>query len=54
MNSVYLNMLLMGLIGSSELVMQWWHTPNKAFDYACPKDMDEIEVKQYLESFAFK
>jgi hypothetical protein len=54
MNSVYLNMLLMGLIGSSELVEQWWLTPNAAFDYACPKDVDETKVKQYLEGFAYK
>lgn len=54
MNSVYLNMLLMGLIGNSELVKQWWSTPNKGFGMLCPKDVPEIEVKKYLEGFAFK
>jgi hypothetical protein len=47
-------MLLLGLLGSQELSRQWWNSPNKAFDYACPKDVPEAEVKNYLEGFAFK
>lgn len=53
MNSVYLNMLLLGLIGNRELAKQWWTTPNKAFDMQCPKDVDEIKVKAYLEGHCY-
>ena len=54
MNSVYLNMLLLGIVGSRELAQQWWTSPNKAFEYTCPKDVSEEEIKQYLEGFAFR
>jgi hypothetical protein len=47
-------MLLLGLLGSHELSTQWWNSPNKAFDYECPKDVPETKVKNYLEGFAFK
>jgi hypothetical protein len=50
MNDIYLNMLLMGLIGNSELVKKWWTTPNKAFDMHLPKDVPEHMVKNYLEA----
>ena len=54
MNSVYLNMLLIGLIGNRDLCQQWWTTPNRAFDGQCPKDVDETIVKNYLEGFCFR
>jgi hypothetical protein len=54
MNSVYLNMLLLSLLGSQELSLQWWNSPNKAFNYECPKDVSQEMVTNYLEGFAFK
>lgn len=50
MNNIYLNMLLLGLIGNRKLVGAWWNTPNRAFDNQLPKDVDESLVKHYLES----
>ena len=53
MNSVYLNMLLLGLIGNRDLVKTWWTTPNRGFDNKCPCDVDEATVKAYLEGHCY-
>ena len=34
-----LNEILIGVLGSKELVEQWWATPNKAFDMEIPDDL---------------
>ncbi len=34
-----LNEILLGLLGSQELVELWWSTPNKAFDMEIPDDL---------------
>ena len=53
MNDRYLNTLLLSLIGNPDLVKQWWNSANKAFDYACPKDVSDVEVRAYLEGYCF-
>lgn len=49
MNDIYLNMLLLGLIGDRNLVSAWWNTPNRAFEGQLPKDIDQETIKNYLE-----
>jgi hypothetical protein len=49
----YLNILLMLLLGDHDLIKEWWNSPNAAFDYKCPKDVDEDTVKHYLEGHCF-
>lgn len=34
-----LNSLLFSFLGSEELVLQWWKSPNKAFDMMTPDEM---------------
>lgn len=46
-----LNRLLMGLLGSEELIQQWWVSPNRAFDYHTPRqvfDTTPNRVVQYI------
>jgi hypothetical protein len=46
-----LNRMLMGLLGSEELVQRWWTIPNRAFDYQTPRQVfDTIpdRVAQYV------
>lgn len=43
-----LNPILMGLLGSQELVDRWWTSPNKAFDNKPPCDVELAKVKDYL------
>jgi len=33
------NMILKALLGSDELVQQWWARPNKAFEMATPDEL---------------
>jgi hypothetical protein len=43
--------ILYSLLGSQELVKQWWVSPNKAFDEMTPYEMldrDKDRVKNYL------
>ena len=54
MNSVYLNTLLMALLGNRDLAKTWWTTPNRGFDMQCPCDVDEITVQKYLEFYCYK
>ena len=45
------NRILHALLGSEELVKQWWSSPNKAFDGMTPYEMldrDKDRVKNYL------
>jgi len=51
MNSVYLNYLVISILGTEELVTAWWNSPNLAFKDSCPRDVDYKTLKQYLESF---
>jgi len=50
----YLQNMLVALLGDPRLVMTWWTTPNAAFNGQCPQDVDEITVKNYLESHCFR
>lgn len=46
-----LNSLLFSLLGSDELVENWWDSPNKAFDMITPNEMMELNsdyVIQYI------
>jgi hypothetical protein len=48
-----LNQILFALIGSSELVEQWWGSPNKAFDDENPSKVlatDPEKVVTYILS----
>jgi hypothetical protein len=48
-----LDEILMSMLGSQELVEQWWTTPNKAFDMRPPEAADLMIVKDYLVWHAF-
>jgi hypothetical protein len=50
MKSIYLNQLLLAMLGSRELVDTWWTTPNKAFGSMKPIYIDLKQVQEYLES----
>jgi hypothetical protein len=50
----YLHNMLVALLGDPQLVIKWWTTPNLAFGGQCPQDVDEITVKNYLESHCFR
>lgn len=53
-----LDLLLFLLLGSTDLVQQWWVSPNKAFDDRMPKDVyyqdpnGRQEVSDYISAFA--
>ncbi len=47
------DVLLFAMLGSKELVEQWWHSPNKGFDMAHPADVDPKRVQEYLISKAY-
>lgn len=49
----YINAMLLSLIGDYRLVETWWNTANQAFDYACPCDVDEKLIINYLEGHCF-
>lgn len=43
--------LLLGILGSEDLVDIWWNTQNKAFDYETPKTtwlVDPRKVTNYI------
>ncbi len=48
-----LDEILMSMLGSQELVKQWWTTPNRAFDMQSPEAADLMIVKDYLIWHAF-
>lgn len=39
------NRLLMALLGSEELVLKWWSSPNRAFDYKTPEQQEELDPR---------
>jgi hypothetical protein len=49
-----LNKILFALIGRHDLVEEWWHSPNRAFDMRTPDEVYQsgmegrMAVKQYL------
>lgn len=49
-----LNELLLSIIGSQELVEQWWATPNKAFDGEIPDDIFHSDRKAEVVSYILK
>lgn len=52
-NNPTANSMLMGMLGSDALVEKWWQSPNKAFDYKCPVDVDQKDVVEYLMFHTF-
>lgn len=48
-----LDLMLMALLGSEDLVDRWWKTPNKALDNKCPSDVELSEVKNYLMLYCY-
>lgn len=50
----YLNNMLMALLGSEDLVVNWWESPNRAFGGHCPIDVDLYVVCEYLESYCYR
>ena len=42
---------LLALVGSEDLVIKWWESPNKAFNGLCPEDVCLEEVRQYVLSY---
>lgn len=40
------NRLLASLLGDSELVKKWWHSPNLAFNNLTPLEQWEIDREQ--------
>lgn len=49
----YINAMLFALIGDHDLVVNWWTSPNAAFEGRCPQDVDENTVKAYLEGHCY-
>jgi hypothetical protein len=50
------DMMLRALIGSDELVAQWWKSPNWRFKLATPEDVwerDPSEVFHYVYQHSF-
>jgi hypothetical protein len=48
-----LNLVLLSLLGSHDLVNKWWKTKNKAFDNETPENMfakDSERVINYIKS----
>lgn len=45
------NQILMALLGSRNLIIEWWHSPNRSFNDNTPSKMwkeDKQRVKDYL------
>lgn len=38
------NQLLLSLLGSEELVIRWWHSPNRAFNGEIPDDLIQTSM----------
>lgn len=52
-----LNDHLFALLGSDELVAQWWHTPNKHWDGRTPYSVwttHPEDVEKYIKFFCYK
>lgn len=41
--------ILLALVGSQELVEQWWTSPNRAFDGRTPMDVLDIDHRDVVE-----
>jgi len=40
--------LLMGLVGSTQLISVWWGSPNRAFDLKSPDEMWELDPERVV------
>jgi len=49
-----LNQLLLGLLGTQELVETWWATPNKAFDGEIPDDIFHSDRKAEVVAYIMR
>jgi len=50
----HINVALMAMLGSQELVSRWWISPNKAFDMMTPLEMFDRHaevVYNYVNTF---
>jgi len=50
----HINVALMAMLGSQELVSRWWISPNKAFDMMTPLEMFDRHaevVYNYINTF---
>jgi Protein of unknown function (DUF2384) len=50
----HINVALMAMLGSQELVSRWWVSPNKAFDMMTPLEMFDRHaevVYNYVNTF---
>jgi hypothetical protein len=48
MENTRLNRLLLSVLGSAELVDQWWVSPNRAFDSRTPAEMFDIDTMRVV------
>lgn len=57
MTKIELNLRLFQILGSDELVAQWWHSPNRYWDGATPYSIwtsDPQSVEKYINFFLSK
>ena len=53
-----LDAILYVILGSTDLVERWWHSPNEAFDNRMPKDVyyqdpqGRQEISDYISAYA--
>ena len=53
-----LDAILYVILGSTDLVERWWHSPNTAFDNRMPKDVyyqdpqGRKEISDYISAYA--
>jgi hypothetical protein len=53
-----LDAILYVILGSTDLVERWWHSPNTAFDNRLPKDVyyqdpqGRQEISDYISAYA--
>lgn len=43
-----INRFLFAMLGSSELVTQWWSSPNRAFDKKTPEEVYAVDPDKVL------
>jgi hypothetical protein len=54
MEKVQLNKILLALLGSQELVIRWWDSPNKAFDMKTPNELWESGEKETVKDYLIR
>lgn len=46
--------MLLALLGSQELVIRWWDSPNKAFDMKTPNELWESGEKETVKDYLIR